>query len=64
MVSSEPPWDGWDGWPLLDERAIEPGDSRRLGFVFLSPEAPDIFRAAGQFYLWEGRIIGEAKVVS
>jgi hypothetical protein len=63
MVSSEPPWNGWDGWPLLDKHAIEPGDSRRLGFVFLSPEAAEIFRAAGQFYLWEGRIIGEAKVV-
>lgn len=64
MVSSEPPWDGWDGWPLLGERAIEPGSCRRLGFVFLSPDAPDILRAAGRFYLWEGRVIGEATVIS
>jgi hypothetical protein len=43
---------------------MSPGDTRRVGFIFLSPEqAVDIFRAAGTFYLWEGGIIGEAKVV-
>lgn len=63
MLSDRPPWEGWDAWPLLEETPIEPGDERRLGFVFLSPEAPEILRAAGRFYLWEGRIIGEALVV-
>lgn len=64
MVSNEPPLEGWDGWPLLGENSIEPGDERRLGFVFLSPEAPNIMRAAQKFYLWEGRIIGEANIVN
>jgi len=50
-------------WPILDE-TLAPGDRRRLGFVFLSGEkAADIMRKAGTFYLWEGRIIGEAVVV-
>jgi hypothetical protein len=63
MISNQPPWDGWDGWPLLEEQGIEPGDQRRLEFVFISPEAPDILRAACRFYLWEGRIVGEGTVV-
>lgn len=64
MVSNQPPWQGWDGWPLLGQQPLGPGEKRRLGFVFLSPEAPCILRDAGRFYLWEGRIVGEAIVVS
>jgi hypothetical protein len=49
---------------LLD-RPIEPGEQRRVGFVFLSGEAAaGIMRNAGTFYLWEGNFVGEAKVVS
>jgi hypothetical protein len=55
---------GWDCRILLQGQPMSPGDTRRVGFIFLSPEqAVDIFRAAGTFYLWEGGIIGEAKVV-
>ena len=55
---------GYDGWPLLGDIPIEPGEQRRLGFVFLSgKEAADVMRKAGTFYLWDGRFIGEAKVV-
>ena len=55
--------DFYDGWPLLEE-PILPGDKRRVGFVFLSGmEAANVFLKAGMFYLWEGRIIGEAVVV-
>jgi hypothetical protein len=53
----------YDARPLLDE-PFRPGESRRLGFVFLSgEEAAAAFRRAGKFYLWEGRFIGEATVV-
>ena len=32
--------------------------------LFLSGEqVAKLFRAAGKFYLWEGHVIGEAKVV-
>ena len=57
--------DGWDGWPLLGDQEMNPGESRKgVGFVFLSgQEAADVMRAAGKFYLWEGRFIGEATVV-
>ena len=37
---------------------------KRLGFVFLTEEAPGILSDAGQFYLWEGKVIGEATVSS
>jgi hypothetical protein len=64
MVSKSPPLLGYDGWPLLDE-PIEPGEHRRVGFVFvLAEEADEVFRKAGIFYLWEGRFVGEAVVVS
>ena len=63
-VSKMPPLVGYDGWPLLTE-PMNPGESRRVGFVFLSgEEAAAVFRNAGVFYLWEGRFIGEAVVVS
>ncbi len=63
-VSRQQPIIGYDGWPLLGATPIEPGEQRRLGFVFLSGEkAAVIMREAGTFYLWEGGFVGEAKVV-
>ena len=45
--------------------AVRIEESRRLGFVFLSgEESAAIFRQAGKFFLWEGRFIGEAVVVT
>jgi hypothetical protein len=37
-VSRQEPITGYDGWPLLGDTAIEPGEQRRIGFVFLSGE--------------------------
>jgi hypothetical protein len=63
-VTKSPPLISYDAWPLLEE-PLAPGDHRRLGFVFLSGEqAAGVFRKGGIFYLWEGRFIGEAVVVS
>jgi len=56
---------GWDCRILLGGQTIHLGETKRLGIVFLSPTtAVPLFRKLGTFYLWEGRIIGEAKVVS
>jgi hypothetical protein len=64
FVSRQDPIAAYDGWPLLGDTSIEPGEQRRLGFVFLSgEEAASTIRNAGTFYLWEGRFIGEARVV-
>jgi hypothetical protein len=64
-VSKAGPVVGYDGWPLLGDTPLAPGEHRKVGFVFLSGEsAAEIFRKAGTFYLWEGKIIGEATVVS
>jgi hypothetical protein len=57
----EPP-DYWD-CRLYYEAPIQPGETRRVAVKFLSKEAIPIFRSAGRFYLWEGRIIGEAIVI-
>jgi hypothetical protein len=55
----------WDGWPLLGDHEMKPGESRKaIGFVFAcGKEAADKMSAAGKFYLWEGGFIGEATVV-
>lgn len=55
----------WDGWPILGGVELKPGETGRFGWMFLSGEtAASKMREAGQFYLWEGRIIGEAVVIS
>jgi len=54
----------WDCRFLIKGLVIQPGETRRLGVVFLSREiALPMFVGAGRFYLWEGRIVGEAEVV-
>ena len=54
----------YDGWPILNV-PFAPGERRRLGFVFLSgTDAAAVLRRAGTFFLWEGRFIGEATVVT
>ena len=55
-------WVGYDGWPLLD-RPMSPGETRRVGYLFLSgQQAVDYLRKADKFYIWEGRIVGEATI--
>jgi hypothetical protein len=47
----------------LGHEPFEPGSKRRAGFIFVSPEAVELMKGAGRFYLWEGRFVGEASVV-
>ncbi|WP_426263773.1 hypothetical protein [Sphingomonas sp. PWP1-2] len=64
MVSRMEPLVGYDALPLLGDQPLLPGETRRLGFVFLSPEnAVPVMRAEKHFYLWEGGFIGEAVVI-
>ena len=64
MLSKAEPLIGYDAWPFLDNGDLLPGETRRLGFYFLShEEAVPLMCKAGHFYLWEGGFIGEAKVV-
>lgn len=60
-ATTNPP--AYSACPLLGEEPIQPGESRRVGFVTLSPESAEVLATAGRFYLWDGRYIGEAKVV-
>jgi hypothetical protein len=51
---------GWDCRILLGGIPMSPGETRRVEIIFLSPEqAIPALRAAGTFFLWEGRVIGE-----
>jgi hypothetical protein len=55
--------EAWDGYPLVD-RPMMPGEERRVGFIFMSGrEAVKALSAAERFYLWEGKLIGEARIV-
>jgi hypothetical protein len=63
-VSKSLPVVGYDGWPLLGDSSLMPGERKRLGFVFLSgEETAAMFRRAGKFHLWENGFIGEATVI-
>ncbi len=58
-------WVGCDGWPLLIDGPMSPGESRRVGYVFLSgQEAVHYLRNAEKFYVWEGQLVGEATIVN
>ena len=50
---------GWDGW-IFPSEDFAPGETKRLGIYFLTKEIAAVFRLQPKFYLWEGRIIGEA----
>lgn len=53
----------WDCRLVLNGKSLAPGESRRVGLLLLSgDEAARDLRAAGRFYLWDGRVIGEAVV--
>lgn len=55
----------WDGWPILGNVELRPGETGRFGWMFLSGDlAASAIKQSGKFYLWEGRIIGEAVIVT
>ncbi len=64
MLSMEQPLVGYTAWLLLGDTPIKPGDVRTVGLVFANPDAIDLFRAADEFYLWEGHVIAHARVIS
>lgn len=65
MISQRKPLYGYDALPLIGDAPLLPGETRQLGFVFLSHEkAVPVMRTAGRFFLWEGRFVGEAVVQS
>jgi hypothetical protein len=48
---------------LLGSEPMSPGESRRIGFAFLTTEGADAMRQAGKFYLWDGKFFAEAVIV-
>ena len=60
--STEQP--GWDAWMQRGSTHFAPGQTRTVGFCFLSGEkAAAEIRKVDTFYLWEMGFIGEAKVI-
>jgi hypothetical protein len=53
----------WDCRILTEGESFLPGETKQLGIKFLSPSVAPAFRSVAKFYLWEGRIIGEARSV-
>ena len=53
----------WDGW-IFPSEDFAPGETKRLGIYFLTKEIAAVFGLQPKFYLWEGRIIGEAMPIS
>jgi hypothetical protein len=50
---------------LLSGTPLTPGETRRVGFYFMSKEdAAEAMRKAGGFHLWEGKIVGEATIIT
>jgi hypothetical protein len=47
---------------ILNGVVISPGETKHVGIRFMRDEMASIFQSAGSFYLWDGRIIGEALV--
>lgn len=47
---------------ILKGVVISPGETKRVGIRFMRDEMASLFQSAAKFYLWDGRIIGEAKV--
>lgn len=57
-------WIGYSGSPQLGDTPMKPGETRRVGYVFLvGKEAVEYFRGSNKFYLLEGKVIGEAAIV-
>lgn len=55
---------GWDGHPMLGDNWMHPGETRRVGYSFLTgDEAATALAQRPSFYLWERRIIGEARII-
>jgi hypothetical protein len=54
----------WDSWPILGDVELPPGDWPLWLDVLSGDQAASTIRQTGKFYLWEGRIIGEAVVVT
>lgn len=55
---------GWDGSPILGDESMHPGERRRVGYFFLSGnEVAAALSQKPSFYLWESRVIGEARIV-
>lgn len=53
--------DGMQG-SFSKERPILPGQTRKVGLIFLTPEGEQAIRNAHHFFLWKKRIIGKATV--
>lgn len=62
MVSKVVPWSGWDARLVFQGGPIHPGEKRRVSFAFLTDEGAQAIAKARHFFLWDGSVVGEARV--
>lgn len=62
MVSKAEPWSGWDARLVFQGEPIRPGQQRRVGLAFLTPDGAQAVGEARHFFLWDGGVVGEATV--
>jgi hypothetical protein len=53
----------WDCRILTNGNTLAPGETKDFGIVFQTSEIAPVFAKMQRFFLWEGRIIGEARRV-
>lgn len=59
---SETASNGWDARLVFEGTPIVPGQTRKVGLIFLTPEGEQAIRSAHHFFIWEMRIVGKATV--
>jgi hypothetical protein len=56
---------GWDGYPILGDEPMQLGETRVVGYVFLSgTEAASALSRNPKFFLWESGLVGEARILN
>ncbi len=58
-------WAGYDGWPFLIDGPMSAGETRRVGYFLTGgQEAVNYLSGAEKFYIWDGQIVGEGRIVN
>ena len=56
----EADFSAWDCRILINGEPFAPGETKEFAIVFLTAEIAPLFGLVERFFIWEGRVIGEA----
>jgi hypothetical protein len=63
VIRRKPRQEGFFVWFLID-KPLPRGETHKVGLCFFTPEGMEAAKDLGSFPLWEGRVIGEAKIAA